>query len=81
MKIRLFEVGVSASLFAVDEILKSRVEEKMETGTEMQLTEQIMLRKVHNKGMSLNLLSEKPELVKWLSMGVTLIVSGAQLML
>nr|WP_296961424.1 signal peptidase II [uncultured Mediterraneibacter sp.] len=81
MKIRLFEVGVSASLFAVDEILKSRVEEKMETGTEMQLTEQIMLRKVHNKGMSLNLLSEKPELVKWLSTGVTLIVSGAQLML
>ena len=81
MKIRLFEVGVSAGLFAVDEIVKSRVEEKMETGTEQRLTEQIVLRKVHNKGMSRNLLSEKPELVKWLSTGVTLIASGAQLVL
>ena len=81
MNTRLFEVGVSAGLFAVDEVLKSQVEEKLETGTEQRLTEQIALRKVHNTGMSLNLLSEKPQLVKWLSAGITLIVSGAQVLL
>lgn len=78
MRIRLFKVGVSAGLFAVDQVLKNQVEETMETGTEQRLTEKIALRKVHNTGMSLNLLSEKPELVKWLSTGITLIVSAAQ---
>lgn len=57
----------TTALFAVDQIAKSCVEHKLELNEERKLTERIVLRRVHNEGLSLGLLSDTPEAVKMLS--------------
>lgn len=81
MIIKRVRSGIVAGLFAVDEFAKEHAEKTLEMGEEKKLTEKIVLRRVHNTGMSLNYLSEKPELVKWMSAGMTLLVSGARIVL
>ena len=79
MKKILFPVG-GAALFAADQIMKSYVEQNLEKGEERPLTDRIVLRKVHNKGMCLNALDQKPALVKRLSLVSTLIFTGVYLL-
>lgn len=68
----LSETGL---LFAADQILKFYAEQNMEKGEEKELTEHIVLRRVSNKGMCLNLLSDRPGIVKALSLAAAGIVS------
>ena len=48
--------------------MKTYVEQNMDKGEEKNLTDRIVLRRVHNKGMCLNLLDGEPGLVKYLSL-------------
>ncbi|HJD46452.1 MAG TPA: signal peptidase II [Candidatus Mediterraneibacter norfolkensis] len=66
MKRRWF-LGESAVLFGADQLMKTYVEQNLDKGEEKKLTERIVLRRVHNKGMCLNLLDREPDLVKYLS--------------
>ena len=50
MKKILFPAG-GAALFAADQILKSYAEQNLEKGEERPLTDRIVLRRVHNKGI------------------------------
>lgn len=66
MKRRWF-LGESAVLFGADQLMKTYVEQNLDKGEEKKLTDRIVLRRVHNKGMCLNLLDREPDLVKYLS--------------
>ena len=66
MKRRWFLAG-SAVLFGADQLMKTYVEQNLDKGEEKMLTDRVMLRRVHNKGMCLNLLDHEPGLVKYLS--------------
>lgn len=66
MKRRWFLVE-SAALFGADQLMKTYVEQNLDKGEEKKLTDRILLRRVHNKGMCLNLLDGEPDLVKYLS--------------
>lgn len=74
MKKRWFlcETGV---LFAADQILKSYTEQNMDSGEEKELAGPIVLRRVSNTGLCLNLLSGSPGIVKVLSLTATGLVS------
>lgn len=74
MKKRWFLCGTGI-LFAADQILKSYTEQNMEKGEEKELTEHIVLRRVPNTGMCLNLLADKPALVRGLSLTAAGIVN------
>ena len=65
---RLWFLGGSTVLFAADQLMKTYVEQNMDKGEEKNLTDRIVLRRVHNKGMCLNLLDREPGLVKYLSL-------------
>ena len=75
MKKILFPAG-GAALFAADQILKSYAEQNLEKGEERPLTDRIVLRRVHNKGMCLNLLDEEPGLVRTLSLVSASVLTG-----
>lgn len=79
MKKILFPAEGTA-LFAADQIMKSYAEQNLEKGEERALTDRIVLRRVHNKGMCLNLLEDEPELVKRVSLVSTLIFTGVYLL-
>lgn len=66
MKRRWF-LRESAVLFGVDQLMKTYVEQNLDKGEQKKLTDRIVLRRVHNKGMCLNLLDREPDLVKYLS--------------
>lgn len=68
MKKRWFWTA-TAVLTAADQLLKYSAEQNLEKGEERPLTDRIVFRRVENRGLCLNLLSEKPELVKGLSAG------------
>lgn len=74
MKKRWFlcETGV---LFAADQILKSYAEQNMDKGEEKELAGPIVLRRVSNTGLCLNLLSGSPGIVKALSLTAAGLVS------
>ena len=67
-------------LFAADQMMKSYAEKNLKIGEERTLTERIVLRRVHNKGLCLNLLEDEPDLVKRLSLVSTLIFTGVCLL-
>ncbi|MCC2254351.1 signal peptidase II [Ruminococcus sp. CLA-AA-H200] len=66
MKIRQLPWG-TAGAFAADQIMKSYAEQNMEKNEERTLTDRIVLRRVHNRGMCLNILSDRPRIVRGLS--------------
>ncbi|HJB82134.1 MAG TPA: signal peptidase II [Candidatus Mediterraneibacter intestinavium] len=65
---RLWFLGESAVLFGADQLMKTYVEQNFDRGEEKKLTDRIVLRRVHNRGMCLNLLEEEPGAVKYLSL-------------
>lgn len=71
MKKIVFLCG-STVLFAADQVIKNYVEENMEKGQELDLIGSVVLRRVHNRGAAFNILSERPETVKILSLAGTL---------
>ena len=75
---KLWFLGGSALLFSVDQILKSYVEQNMDKGEERKLTDRVVLRRVHNKGMCMNLLDEHPDVVRGISLGAALILTVIQ---
>lgn len=57
-------IGMAGIMFAADEVLKQAVEETLVVGEERKLRGgKIMLRRVHNQGMALNLLEQYPKAV------------------
>lgn len=74
MKRKWFSVG-AAVLFAGDQIIKSYAEQNMEKGEEKEMKGPVVLRRVENRGLPLNLLSDRPKLVRWLSAAAAGIVT------
>ena len=68
-------LGETGALFAADQILKSYAEQNIDRGEEKTLTEHIVLRRVPNKGLCFNLLSDRPGIVRILSFTAAVIVS------
>ena len=75
---RLWFIGESAVLAAADQSLKSYARENIKPGEEKPLTKHIVLRNVRNRGLFLNLLQEKPGVVKKLSLASALALTAAQ---
>ncbi len=61
-------LGSSAGLFLADQVMKTYVEQNMDKGAEKQVTGPLVLRRVHNKGMCMNLFDEQPGAVRALSL-------------
>ena len=76
---KLWFLGGSAILFSVDQIMKSYAEQNIDKGEERKLTERIVLRRVHNKGMCLNLLDDHPEAVRLISLGAASLLTVIQM--
>ncbi|MGC4019053.1 MAG: signal peptidase II [Muricomes sp.] len=75
-------MSLTLSLTLIDIVLKSYVEGFMTKGEEKAIFKgKVKLRKVYNKGMCLNLLDHKPELVKILSAFVTVLLTIYQLII
>ncbi|WP_461812261.1 signal peptidase II [Faecalimonas sp.] len=56
--------------------MKNQVEKKMKYGEEFPIQQgRLLVRRVHNEGMALNLGDKYPNIVKWLSLIVTCIVT------
>ncbi len=80
MKIgKLWFLGGAAGLFSLDQIMKSYAEQNLDKGEEKYLTDKVVLRRVHNKGMCLNLLDGQPETVKTLSLAATIVLTVLQI--
>ncbi len=80
MKIRkLWSLGGAAALFSLDQIMKSYAEQNLEKGEEKYLMDKVVLRRVHNKGMCLNLLDGQPETVKNISLAATIVLTVLQI--
>ena len=65
---RLWFLGESVVLFGADQLMKTYVEQNLDRGEERNLSDRIVLRRVHNKGLCLNMLDKEPGLVKYLSL-------------
>lgn len=77
MKRKWFLIG-TAGLFAADQLLKMYAEQSLDKKEERKLAGPVVLRRVHNKGMCFGLLSDRPEIVKILSLAVSGGVAGRQ---
>ncbi len=69
----------TAALFAADQICKAYVEQNMDMGEERKLADHVIIRRVHNKGMSLGILSDMPKAVRILSASAAGIVTVLQM--
>lgn len=69
----------TAALFAADQICKAYVEQNMDLGEEKKSAEHVILRRVHNSGMSFGLLKDMPKVVCVLSASAAGIVTMSQL--
>ena len=69
----------TAALFAADQICKAYVEQNIDMGEERKLADHVILRRVHNKGMSLGILSDMPKAVRILSASAAGIVTVLQM--
>lgn len=78
----IFGVGITVCLLVVDLAVKYKVERDWKQGEERPAAGgRLKLRKVHNKGMCLNLLDQYPMLVKWSSLILSACLSFYQLFL
>lgn len=68
----------TAGLFAADQLLKTYAEQNLEKNTERKLAGPLVLRRVHNKGMCMGLLSENQTAVRYLSLAAAGIVTVCQ---
>ena len=68
----------TAGLFAADQILKTYVEQNLDKKEERELAGPAVLRRVHNKGLCLGILSEKQTAVRYLSLAAAGIVTVFQ---
>ncbi len=75
---KIWFVGESIVLAALDQSLKSYAEQNLASGEEKHLTDRIVLRRVKNKGMCLNFLQDRPDAVKVISTFAALAVTGMQ---
>lgn len=75
---KIWFVGESIVLLALDQGLKAYIVQNLEPGEEKHVTDRIVLRRVENKGMCLNILEDKPEAAKVLSVSAALAVTAAQ---
>jgi lipoprotein signal peptidase len=75
-------MSLTLSLTLIDIAIKFYIEGFMKKGEEYTLCKgKLKIRKVHNKGMSLNLLEDRPEVVKISSAFVTFLVTIYQLII
>lgn len=76
---KIWLMAESAVLAAADQIMKSYVEQNMEMHEERTLRGKVVLRRVRNKGMCMNILEEKEEIVKGISAAAASGVTAAQI--
>lgn len=73
----LILTGFAAALLIGDLAARQYVEEHFKEGEEHPaFGGKIIFRKVHNKGLMLNVLDEKQQMVKWLSAGAAAVCAG-----
>lgn len=75
---KMWALGENAVLIAIDQGLKSYVEQNLKPGEEKHLTDRAVLRRVKNQGMCLNLLQDKPKSVKILSLSAAAALTAVQ---
>ncbi len=76
----LFGAGMTACLTCIDLAIKSKIEEDWKPGEEKKIADsKVVIRKVHNKGMCLNVLEQHPEMVRTSSLLVTGVLTLYQL--
>lgn len=68
----------TAGLFAADQLLKTYAEQNLDKKEERKLAGPVVLRRVHNKGLCLGLLSGNQTVVRYLSLAAAGIVSVCQ---
>ena len=68
----------TAGLFAADQLFKTYAEQNLDKKDERKLAGVLVLRRVHNKGLCMGLLSENQAAVKWLSLAASCIVTVCQ---
>ena len=68
----------TAGLFAADQLFKTYAEQNLDKKEERKLAGALVLRRVHNKGLCMGLLSENQTAVKWLSLAASGIVTVCQ---
>ena len=68
----------TAGLFAADQLFKTYAEQNLDKKEERKLAGALVLRRVHNKGLCMGLLSENQAAVKWLSLAASGIVTVCQ---
>lgn len=68
----------TAGLFAADQLLKTYAEQNLDKKEERKLAGPVVLRRVHNKGLCMGLLSENQTAVKYLSLAASGIVTVCQ---
>lgn len=77
----LLLICITVILALIDIVLKSSVENALTTKEERYVfKEKVILRKVYNKGFSMNLLEDKPEVVKYTSAYTAVLLTIYQLL-
>ena len=75
---RTVYIAETAALAATDQILKTYVEHHLEPGREKELKGRLVLRRVRNKGLCLNLFQDRPKAVRVLSSAAAAAVTAVQ---
>lgn len=69
-------LGIVPALILVDQVVKTYVENHVVKGSEKKiLKDKVLIRKVYNKGMCLNVLEDHPDMVKTTSVLVTILLT------
>lgn len=79
MKKRWFP-AVSTALFAADQMMKAYAEQNLEKGSERKIAGPVVLRRVHNQGMCLNLMDQHPQTVRRISVAAAAVLTAVQLL-
>lgn len=72
-------ICLTAALFGADQLMKTYAEQNLDPGEERRMKGRVRIRRVHNKGFTMNLLEERPDIVRGMSLGATLALTVCQL--
>lgn len=73
-------IGLTAALFGADQLMKTYAEQNLDLGEERRMKGGVLIRRVHNKGFTLNLLEERPDIVRGMSLAVTIAMTACQIL-
>lgn len=73
-------MGLTAALFAGDQLMKTYAEQNLDMGEERRMKGKIRIRRVHNRGLTLNYLEDRPDLVRGMSLAAALAMTVWQIL-